>query len=219
MFNETINITTTIFNNSWTYLKTDFFNRSIDILHAPVENYNMLWMLVPLLATAILLEVYFGRYKEEELGWNTAFGNALLLVFVSTDLFRHTYEPLGLSVKDAILSGNIKIYIAVAIFVFGLVMLFIDFFHVLPKKYAYAVSSPVYINILGLLGIIIVYSNNIPLDWTTFAACMMLLVIFTLITFMIYLLVPSYKAPLQRILTLEDVEAYGKKMIKQKKQK
>ena len=34
------------------------------------------------------------------------------------------------------------------------------------------------INILGLIGIIIVYSNNIPLDWTTFAACILLIMIF-----------------------------------------
>jgi hypothetical protein len=177
----------------------------------------MLWMLLPLLATAILLEIYFGRYKEEELGWNTAFGNALLLVFISTDLFRHTYEPLGLSMKDAIMSGNTKILIAVAIFIFGLMVLFVDFFHVLPKRYAYAASSPVYINILGLLGIVIVYSDNIPLDWTTFAACTVLLGIFTLITYILYFLVPSYKTPLQRILTVEDVETYGQKMQQKKK--
>ena len=206
MFNETLNVTTTIINNSWTYIKIDFVNRAIDILRAPFENYNMLWMLLPLLATAILLEIYFGRYKDEELGWNTAVGNSLVLLFVAIDLFRHTYEQSGLTLHNTLFSGDIKIVISLVIFVFAILLLLVDFFHILPKKIAYAISSPIYINIMGLMGVIIVYSNNIPLDWTTLVACLCIMLIFTGITYLLYFLIPSYKTPLQRILTIEDID-------------
>lgn len=160
----------------------------------------MLWMLLPLLATAILLEFYFGRYKEEKLGWNTAFGNALVLIFVSIDLFRQTYEPLGITIREALFSGDAKITISIVLMCVGLLLLIINFFHFLPERVAYAFSNPIYINVIGLLGIIIVYSKNIPLDWTTLAASITILLLFTGLTYLIYLIVPSYHPPIQRII-------------------
>lgn len=216
MLNETIQGVSIVANDSLTFLKTSFLNRLLDIVHAPFKNYGMLWMLVPLLVTAIMLEIYFGRYKDEELGWNTAVGNSLILLFVAIDLFRHTYEPLGISIKDALFIGNTKIIIAMIVFCFGILLLLVDFFHILPKKVAYALSSPLYINILGLMGIIIVYSENIPLDWTTLAACLLLMIILTGITYVLYLIMPAYKSPLQRIFTIEDSENYNEKSKKDK---
>jgi hypothetical protein len=183
------------------FLADDFTQRVMHILNAPFRTHNMLWMLVPLLATAILLEFYFGRYKEEELGWNTAFGNAIVLSFVAIDLFRQTYEPMGVTLQESIISGNPKLIISIVIFAFAMLLLFIDFFHILPKKIAYALSSPVYMNILGLLGIIIVYSQDIPLDTLTLVACFIILIAFTLATYLIYFIVPCYHPPIKRMVS------------------
>ncbi|HIH31135.1 TPA: hypothetical protein HA235_00355 [Candidatus Woesearchaeota archaeon] len=206
MFNETVNAASTVVNQTLNYLSTDFFSRILAILEAPIKNPQMLWMLLPLLATAILIEFYFGRYKDEELGWNTAYGNALVLAFISIDLLRHTYEPLGLTIRDAIFVGNSKIFVALIIFSFALLLLFIDFFHFLPKKLAYAISSPAYINFLGLIGIMLVYSSKIPLDWTTFGACLVILILFIIIAELLYLMVPTHHSPINRILTVDDKE-------------
>jgi len=166
------------------------------------------------------MEFYFGRHKDEELGWNTAYGNALILLFVAIDLFRHLYEPS----KDTLLgffttTNDIKIIIPILIFVLGFILAFIDFFHFLPKKIAYAISSPPYINLIGLLGIIIVYSNNILLDWTTVFSCILIFILANLISLLLYYIVPSYTPPLHKILTVEDVEIYGEKQAKKKEKK
>ena len=91
MISETISSVAFVINTTWNYLSVDLVNRGVNIVKAPFINQDMLWMLLPLLATLILMEFYLGRYKEEDIGWSEALGNALVLVFVSIDLFRHLY--------------------------------------------------------------------------------------------------------------------------------
>ncbi len=210
MFNEIASVMSQLWQTSTAYLQHTFLTRIGEIIEAPFRHGQMLWMLVPLLGTIIFMEFYFGRYKEEELGWNTAFGNALVLMYVAIDLFRHSYEPLGITIREAITSGEPKIIIAIVIAGFALLLLLIDFFHFLPKKIAYAISSPLYINLIAFLGVIVVYANAIPLDWTTLAACVVILGIFTLIAEIIYWIVPSYHSPLKRILTMDDLASLRK---------
>ncbi|MFA5796774.1 MAG: hypothetical protein WC916_01900 [Candidatus Woesearchaeota archaeon] len=210
MLNETTSVVSQVWQTSITYLQKDFLTRVWEIIQSPFQEREMLWMLIPLLATIIFMEFYFGRYKEEELGWNTAYGNTLILLFIGIDLFRRTYEPLGLTIRDAITSGEPKIVIAITLFGFALLLLLIDFFHFLPKKIAYIVSSPTYINLLALLGVIVVYSKDIPLDWTTLAACIVMFGIFMFIAQIIYWIVPGYHPPLKRILTMDDLASLRK---------
>jgi len=175
-------------------------------------------MLLPLLATLVLMEFYFGRYKDEELGWNTAFGNALVLMFVAIDLFRNLYEPSGQTLLQFVTTvTDIKAIIPIWIAAMALILMFIDFFHFIPKKIAYILSSPIYINLIGLLGIIIVYTNLIPLDWTTVFACAVLFIIANLITLVLYYIIPSYKPTISKILTVDDIEKYGEELSKKKK--
>lgn len=193
---------------SWNYISGPFWSRIMDMLTAPYKNTDMLWMLIPLLTTMILMEFYFGRYKEEELGWNTAFGNALILIFVAIDTFRHIYEPVRGSMIDIISSQYTKIIISMVILGMGLFLMLIDFFHFVPKKAAYIISSPAYINLIALLGIIIVYSSQIPLDAITIFACILLFFAVNIILELLYIIIPAYHSPLQRILTVEDIEKF-----------
>ncbi|MGV8171851.1 MAG: hypothetical protein ACP5OA_04115 [Candidatus Woesearchaeota archaeon] len=220
MINETISSVGIVMNTTWNYLSTDLFNRSRDMIEAPARIPEMLWMLLPLLATLILMESYFGRYKDEELGWNTAFGNALVLMFVAIDLFRHLYEPTGSTVLQFIATATeIKIIVPLLVALMALILIFIDFFHFIPKKIAYIMSSPIYINLIGLLGIIVVYTANIPLDWTTVFACFILFIIANLITLLLYYIIPSYKPTIRSILTADDIEKYSEELNKKKDKK
>ncbi len=220
MINETTTSIGTVANITWNYLSTDLFNRGTDIVQAPINTPNMLWMLLPLLATLLLMEFYFGRYKDEELGWNTAFGNTLVLIFISIDLFRHLYEPSGQTILQFIVTASdIKVIVPLIIAGLAMFLMLVDFFHFLPKKIAYIVSSPAYINLIGLLGIIVVYSNKIPLDGTTVFACAVLFVIANLISLMLYYIIPSYKPTISKILTQEDIEKYSDELKKKKAKK
>jgi hypothetical protein len=213
MINETISSVGYAMNTTWHYLSIDLFNRGVNIVEAPIHVPDMLWMLLPLLATLLLMEFYFGRYKDEELGWNTAFGNALVLTFVAIDLFRHIYEPSGMTVLQFVAAiGDIKIILPLWIMGLALLLILIDFFHFVSKKVAYIISSPTYINLIALLGIIVIYSPHIPLDWTTVFACVILFVIANLISLVLYYIIPSYKPTIRKILTVEDVEKYGEEL-------
>lgn len=213
MINETVATAgafNTAISTTWDYLHNDLWTRGIDIIEAPAQNLNMLWMLLPLAATLILMEFYFGRYKDEELGWNTAFGNALVLMFVAIDLFRHLYEPSGEGILVYIATASdIKIIVPLFILMMALILLLVDFFHFLPKRIAYIISSPIYINLIGLFGIILIYTEHLPLDWTSMFAFCILFVVANLVTLMLYYIVPTYKPTISKILTVDDVEKYG----------
>ncbi|MGV8151165.1 MAG: hypothetical protein ACP5NV_05545 [Candidatus Woesearchaeota archaeon] len=216
MFNETIIVTKSVINSTAHYLSDDLFNRGIAIIDAPFKIPEMLWMLVPILATIVLMEFYFGRYKEEELGWNTAFGNSLVLGFVAIDLFRFTHRVIGGEISDALFSSDPKIIISMIIFGFAVLLVLMDFFHFIPKKIAYVISSSSFVHMIALLGIIIVYSTGIPFDWTTLFACLVVFLFANLLLHILYWIIPAYKSPFQRILTAEDIERYSnsKKTVK-----
>jgi hypothetical protein len=62
---------------------TIFWQRFLEILSAPSVHQEMIWIVLPLLLIIVLMTVYFAKYKDEELGWNTALGNSFILIFVS----------------------------------------------------------------------------------------------------------------------------------------
>ena len=206
MFNETISTAASVINVTTHYVTDDLYPRGFAIIDAPLKTPEMLWMLVPIIASGILMEFYFGRYKEEELGWNTAFGNSLVLTFVSIDLFRHTYEPTGMTILESLQGPDGKITIAMMLFGFAILLVLMDYFHFLPKKLAYAISSSSFVHMIALLGIVIVYSDNIPLEWTTLLACFLLFLFANFILHIIYWIVPSYRPPLHRIINVDRLE-------------
>jgi hypothetical protein len=112
--------------------------------------------------------------------------------------------------------GDIKIILPLWIMGLALLLILINFFHFVSKKVAYTISSPTYINLIGLLGIIVIYTPSIPLDWTTVFACVILFVIANLISLGLYYIIPSYKPTISKILTVEDVEKYGDESNKKK---
>ncbi|MCK4670628.1 MAG: hypothetical protein KAT43_05490 [Nanoarchaeota archaeon] len=159
-------------------------NRVIDLLEAPWINPEMVWIVTPLLLTLLLMTFYFGKYKAEELGWSTAVGNSLVLIFVSIDLMRYLYHsPIPPSI-DNYFTQPLKTAIAIVIFAEGLFLVFSNFLHWLPKKFAFFVSSPLPVNLTAYVAIAIVYTN-VVFDWVTLVAAIILffflLVIFTIL--------------------------------------
>ena len=185
----------------------DVYPRFIQLVEAPRENPEMMWILTPLIIMILLMEFYFGRYTGEELGWNTAVGNSMVLIFVAIDLLRYVYGDQGivrfyegglegLSVINPYLLP-LKTLIAVFIGMWGLMLLLMNFFHALPKKVAFFLSSTLPINITAYLGIIIVYSgdkiNDIPINLTTIAAAVLLFIVVSLFFKIVHFLEPKYK--------------------------
>ncbi len=161
----------------------DTFHRFIEIVQSPFQYKEMLWILFPLLLVILLMELYFSRYKSEELGWNTAYGNSLVLIFVSLDLLRYLFT-------HGQFDFNTRTAIVVSIIFVGVMFTLLDFFHLLPKSLAFVISSRLPINFLALVGVIIVYTG-FPIDFVTFSAFLLFLVILAAVLKFIQKIIPE----------------------------
>lgn len=160
------------------------FDRMFDIIKAPIAQSNMLWILTPMIIVMLLMSFYFGRYKKEELGWNTAFGNSLILIFASVDLLRHLYNT------GTLFQFNVQNALVAAIILEGILLTFLNFFHLLPKSFAFGISSSQTVNITIMFVIILIYSR-LPLNYITALACALLATILLLIIKIIQILEPD----------------------------
>jgi len=161
--NSTINQTGILqdqLNDFWGSL----FTRLGDVALAPINHVEMLWIITPMIITLVMMELYFGRYKKEELGWNSAVANSLVLVFVSVDLLRRVYGDdgfLDFLTTDLFSSVDvpIKTVIAIAILFYGVLLLFFNFFHIFPKKFAFFISSSLPVNFIAYMAIVLIYAE------------------------------------------------------------
>ena len=165
-------------------------DRFIELLLAPSQHTEMLWLAIPLVLTLFLTELYFSRYKSEELGWNSAYGNAMVLLFVSLDIFRYLYN------SNLLQTLTVKLALAFAVAIMAILLTLINFLHVIPERMAYGLSSKLPMNFLAYISLILIYSD-IPIDVVTIISSAAILVIISLTLILFRSLIPS---------TMEEVE-------------
>lgn len=193
-----------------------FWDRFVALVAAPFRLHDMLWIVIPLLVTLLMMEFYFGRYRREELGWNTAVGNSLVLVFVSIDLLRRIYGTSTLAAFDTFSLNVGKTVMAFVVGFGGLFIFYYDFFHLFPKSFAFKISSPLTINLVAYLSIVVIYTG-MGLDLYTFAAAATLFLCLSGFFAIVQLVEPKVKtrthSGLDRILgnVLRPLEMDGKK--------
>ena len=172
---------------------TPFLNSILErfflLLNAPLNYQDMIWILTPLIITLLLVEFYFGRYVQEEFGWHTAFTNSLVLIFVSLNLAQHLYQ------QDLLVTDLVKTAIIIGVFVEGIILSFIDFFHILPKRFAYQFSSAIPINFIAYMAIILVYTN-IPIDYITGIAFFVIFAMLSTLIAIIHIIEPKVRTTL-----------------------
>ena len=138
-------------------------DRVVRMLKAPLNNREMMWLIIPILFITISMEFYFARYRDEELGWNTAFSNSLFLLGVGIALIDF------LNRNNLLFEINDYTIITGILVLSGISLSIIDYYHILPKKIAFGVSSHLLVNIYGFLAIILVYTQ-IGVDLITIMA-------------------------------------------------
>ncbi len=145
---------------------------------------EMLWVIAPVAISMLLISYYFGKYKKEELGWNTAFGNSVVMLFACVDLFRYLYNA-------DLLGWNNYTMLVCVVLLEGFTLTFLDFLHAMPKSFAFALSSGMTVNTILIFLIIIIY-GKIPLDYiTAIAVTVMALLIVLLLRIMQIFELPS----------------------------
>jgi len=142
----------------------DLFARFMEIVLAPYNHNDMLWIITPMLITIVMMELYFGRYRKEELGWNSAVANSMVLIFVSVDVLRRMYGDDGFisfitQELFASIDMPVKTVIALSLMLYGVLLLFFNFFHIFPKKFAFFISSSLPVNFIAYMVIVIIYSD------------------------------------------------------------
>ncbi|MEA3378749.1 MAG: hypothetical protein U9Q69_03855 [Nanoarchaeota archaeon] len=160
-------------------------NRTLEIIKAPLSQPNMLWILGPMVLAMFLMSFYFGRYKSEELGWNTAFGNSLILIFISVDLLRFLYN------QGLLFQFSVHNALVAAIILEGFLLTFFNFFHLMPKSFAFGLSSGQTVNVIMLFVIVLIYSQ-LPLNYITAISCALLAIILLLSIKIIQIIQPTF---------------------------
>lgn len=167
-----------------------------NLVQTPITDPNILWTILPLLGIAFFLELYFGRYKTEELGWNTAFGNTISLLWVTTALFRFMYEVHGYTVfSEWNFAGNTPTMLLIyALGLWSLLLAISNFFHILPKQISFFVSSTIPVNVSAVVTTVLVI-GEFHIDRVTLIAALILYVALAIIFATIQaLVIPSPEA-------------------------
>lgn len=158
--------------------------RAVELFSAPVHQPLMWWELGPLLVALVVIELYFGRYKREPVGWNSAVSNALVLVFVGSNLMHYLF------LEELLNFSNAQSWIPLGLIAFGLLLVALDFFHALPESIAFGISSVLMLNALALVGVLIVYTG-VPIDSLTLTTAGVLLLVILALFKLIHLFQPS----------------------------
>lgn len=160
----------------------ELYERLVELLLAPTVIKEMLWIVIPLVAAMVLMEIYFGRYKLEKIGWNTAYGNSLVLLFISMDLIRFVVNnELIVSFSGALV---------VSLIIMGMFLAIFTFFHLFPENWAVGLDTKLPINITAYIIVVMVYSQA-ALTVLDITAALALAILIFIVAKTIWLMIPE----------------------------
>ncbi|MFB6077283.1 MAG: hypothetical protein ABEK12_04095 [Candidatus Nanohaloarchaea archaeon] len=137
-------------------------DRFLTLILFPAANPEFIPTLIPIGLGLVTIELYFGKYAFEDLGWNSAVSNSVLIIATATTLI------VRLNLLDLPPAGP-RALVAYGILVLGLAILLLNFYHVWPPEIAFNVSSGFVAYTTVYLAIVTVYTG-IPIDGSTAAA-------------------------------------------------
>jgi len=124
-----------------------------EIFSAPFRDLSILWLLIPLIIFWLVMEVYFGRYKEEKLGWNSALGYGLsmfwIVVISLRTLFENNFELFSID----------KLLFVIVVAVYSVLIIYISFTHRLTAKIFFLFTAPTLV--YYLFGIAVLLVNDL----------------------------------------------------------
>jgi hypothetical protein len=107
------------------------------------------WFLIPVFLLWIGMEVYFGQYKKERLGWNSILANGISFSWINIAGFR----VLFMEDLEAI-SFSPRFILLLLFFLYGMFIIYIAFFHRLSPKMAANLAAPTPIYFLSVVSIL-----------------------------------------------------------------
>lgn len=123
------------------------------IFTAPSRDLSILWFLTPIILFWLFLEIYFGRFKKEKLGWNSAMGNGLSIFWIVIISFRIIFAD-----KPGYFTIGKFIFIII-IGLYAISIIYISFNHRIRKKIPFVFASPTVVYYLSAIAIL--WINNL----------------------------------------------------------
>jgi len=110
-----------------------------EIIFSSLKDLSIWWYITPIILLWFLLEVYFGKYKREKLGWNTSLANGITLTWINIEAMRFLFSEHPTPFW-------FRFFIILLIMFYGFFVIYISFTHKFSSKttYAFAAPSPVY---------------------------------------------------------------------------
>jgi hypothetical protein len=157
------------------------WNRFLEMMLVPLDDPEIIWAAAPLIIALVFMTFYFGRYKGEELGWNTAFGNTMVFIFMAINLIKKMYFDTGIGTIDGILDNPLYLLLSIGLILAGFLLMFITYFRLIPKELAFFMFSTPPLNVTIYVITTMIYSD-VPADLITLVAALILLVIILVVT-------------------------------------
>lgn len=149
-------------------------SRFWQLLNVPLNNHEILWAAIPLLIATFFIVTYFGKYRKDHIGWNDAFGNSMVFLFMAINLIKEMYYQNGVGSITNILSNKIYLPVTIALIIVGSGFMVLTYYRKLPKSVAFFMFSAPTVNSTVYVIMTIVYAN-VPADIITVIAAMLFL--------------------------------------------
>ena len=107
-----------------------------EIFSSPFRDLSILWLLVPIVLFWFVMEIYFGRFKEERLGWNSALGYGLSMFWIVVISFKTIFE------NNFELFSIDKLLFVIFVAAYSVFIIFISFTHRMKAKIFFLFTSP-----------------------------------------------------------------------------
>ena len=118
-----------------------------EFILAPMRYPEILPTVLPIIVGAIVIELYFGKHTNEDLGWNTSVGNAI--VWVTTGLVMYLTTDLGAQEKQA----------TFGLIALGLGVSYLNFYHKWSSTIAFVASSSGIVYTLTYIFVVVVKTD------------------------------------------------------------
>jgi hypothetical protein len=111
-------------------------NAFADIFKPAFVDPSIMWYLGPVFLFWFVLEIYFSKYKKEELGWNTSLGNGLSVFWVLIISMRYLFDN---SMENF---EWVKFIALITLVLYAMFIIINSFAHKLSSKISFLLASP-----------------------------------------------------------------------------
>lgn len=114
-----------------------------------VKEPSVWWFLIPVFLLWIGMEIYFGQYKKERLGWNSILANGISFTWINIAAFRVFFMD-GFEADGS----WPRFLILLLFFLYGIFIIYIGFFHKLSSRIAAGLAGPTVVYFLSVVSIL-----------------------------------------------------------------